>query len=264
MTLARQMGQGMLLVGISNSSISVGNVDVGGTGEAVGAALDFGVVDGLQLGLFLDFPVHPNADIDTFAVNGQYALTEFVNGRLDLGMQRIISSTTVLGRTITSSATGFAFGLGLPFKWRFSDQLAFVSGRPAAFAFGSPLQLVSSTSSGAGASSGLGILLTDDIFAMSIFDHAKIGALSLPVGLLAQVHPNVALELRAGYRLAFIIPETGDTQTESFVPLALDVLVSPVSFLDFGFTFELPGDVDSSTIGYADLRQFLIFVQGRF
>jgi hypothetical protein len=108
-----------------------------------------------------------------------------------------------------------------------------------------------------------------------------IGAVKLPLGLLFQPHARVALGLRTGYRMQFTSGEPhGGTLVQHEIPLAFDLVVSPLRQLDLGFTAGFAGRVAQNgngngsyenavlsmgvvNIGWADERQLSFWIGGR-
>ncbi len=163
------------------------------------------------------------------------------------------------------------FGVGAPYKLKLSAMFALVSGSPTARGFASQPLVV-----GAGQSSSYGgtVLLSNDIFAMAIYGFGvtggpiEVGVLTLPIGLLVQPHDRISFTARVGYRLAFAHAGR-ETPVIHFLPVAFDVVVNPVRMLDIGFTAALWGYLATDTrsasgLGYADLRQFDVWVAARF
>lgn len=214
--LPMMMAQPEFVVGIIHTSAD--------TGEALNFAFDMGVMDKLQAGALLNFPVNPNADFGYFLVNGQYGINEMLNARLDIGASK------------QGDSTGFTFGIGAPIKYKLNPMIALTSGRPYAY--------------GAG----------DDIIQMTIVSGAKVFLLVIPVGLLAQVHEMIAVGVRTGFRFQSVSPDMGDSITSKYVPLAFDGMVNIIKMIDVGFTFELAGNTDD----YAGTQNISIWAQARF
>jgi hypothetical protein len=186
--------------------------------EALQFAADYGILHHLQAGAVVDVQVSPSSDFARGLLSGQYQLLAFAAVRIDLGAQRV------------GGDIDFAFGVGLPLHLKLTDTLALVSSRP--YAYGAE----------------------DDLFSFRAGSNGSISELRLPVGILYQVHPNVALVGRTGIR---------SQDSATFVPLGVDATVS-VSRLDFGVTLDLAGQVSpSSGPGYFDLLTVRGFAQVR-
>jgi hypothetical protein len=186
--------------------------------EALQFAADYGILHHLQAGAVVDVQVSPSSDFARGLLGGQYQLLAFAAVRIDLGAQRV------------GGDIDFAFGVGLPLHLKLTDTLALVSSRP--YAYGAE----------------------DDLFSFRAGSNGSISELRLPVGILYQVHPNVALVGRTGIR---------SQDSATFVPLGVDATVS-VSRLDFGVTLDLAGQVSpSSGPGYFDLLTVRGFAQVR-
>lgn len=221
----------------------------------------------LQVGVLFDIPVHPDANFGTFLANVQAGLGRAINFRMDLGVEQA-SFGTPLGST---TKAGFLFGVGLPLKARVNRYFAITSGSAAARGFGAfPLLPLDANSTSALYESLP--LLPGDFFTFFVLpgdngaSPAYLGSFTLPIGFLVQPHPVVAIGVRTGYRMQFT-GGGGSTQAtlNHFVPLAFDLVVTPIKQLDLGFTATLWGLVagDSTTVmapGYADLRIFELYL----
>ena len=186
--------------------------------EALQFAADYGILHHLQAGAVVDVQVSPSSDFERGLVSGQYQLLEFAAVRLDLGAQRVAGNLN------------FAFGAGLPLHLKLTDAFALISSRP--YAYGAE----------------------DDLFSFRAGSGRSVSELRLPVGILYQLHPNVALVGRSGIR---------SQDSAYFVPFGADATVS-VSRLDFGVTFDLAGQVSPSNgPGYFDALSVRGFAQVR-
>jgi hypothetical protein len=186
--------------------------------EALQFAADYGILHHLQAGAVVDVQVSPSSDFARGLLTGQYQLLAFAAVRLDLGAQRV-----------DNGDLDFAFGIGVPLHLKLTDTLALVSSRP--YAYGAE----------------------DDLFSVRARS-STISELRLPVGVLYQVNPYVALVGRTGIR---------NQGSAYFVPLGVDATVS-VSRLDVGVTLDLAGQVSPSNgNGYFDLLTVRGFAQVR-
>lgn len=186
--------------------------------EALQFAADYGILHHLQAGAVVDVQVSPSSQFARGLLTGQYQLLEFAAFRLDLGAQRV-----------DNGDLDFAFGIGLPLHLKMTDNVALVSSRP--YAYGAE----------------------DDLFSFRA-GHGSISEFRLPVGVLYQLNPYVALVGRTGIR---------NQGSAYFVPLGVDATIS-VSRLDFGVTLDLAGQVSPSNgNGYFDLLTVRGFAQVR-
>lgn len=186
--------------------------------EALQFAADYGILHHLQAGAVVDVQVSPSSQFERGLVSGQYQLLNFAAFRLDLGAQRVDSGSLY-----------FAFGVGLPLRLKLTDTLALVSSRP--YAYGAE----------------------DDLFSVRA-GSSTISELRLPVGVLYQVNPYLAVVGRSGIR---------NQGSAYYVPFGADVTVS-VSRLDLGVTFDLAGQVSPDNgSGYFDLLTVRGFAQVR-
>ena len=94
----------------------------------------------------------------------------------------------------------------------------------------------------------------DALFDFRAGSNGSLSEFRLPIGILYQLHPNVALVGRTGFR---------SQDSATFVPFGVDATVS-VSRLDVGVTFDLAGQVSPSNgPGYFDLLTVRGFAQVR-
>src|SRR5512134_1084333 len=198
----------------------------GVTGTQLAASFDIGLMEKLQAGATIGFPLNnPDPTFGSFFANAQYGIAEFANVRLDVGAVKVAPGVPAMGAA--GGSTGFAFGVGAPIKYRLNDMFAITSGRPYAWAVG------------------------DDIITMQFVNSQTFGFVHIPVGVLAQLHPMVAASLRVGGRFGIADAKKANGDTIIQIPVGVDLLVNALKDLDLGLSFDLPGDKDA----YADLRQ---------
>jgi hypothetical protein len=186
--------------------------------EALQFAADYGILHHLQAGAVVDVRVSPSSDFARGLLSGQYQLLAFAAVRIDLGAQRLDSGDLY-----------FAFGVGAPVHLKLTDTLALISSRP--YAYGAE----------------------DDLFSFRA-GSTTISELRLPVGILYQVNPYIAVVGRTGIR---------SQDSATFVPFGVDATVS-VSRLDFGVTLDLAGQVSPGNgPGYFDRLTVRGFAQVR-
>jgi hypothetical protein len=91
--------------------------------------------------------------------------------------------------------------------------------------------------------------------------------INLPIGLLLQPDPHLALMLQAGYSAVIRISAmtSGNTGTLHFIPVGVEAVVGPTADLDIGLRFFLDGYVGNSggsvdlRVGYLDLRALMLW-----
>jgi hypothetical protein len=179
--------------------------------------------------------------------NLQHAFTPWMGARVDVGAAS------------SSTATDYepSFGLGIPLRYRFDEHFALISGQ--------------TEGRGIGSLSGDGDWATftpsQDLFTMrqvsprcflaqSSFKGGPgvpgfttgcgsgwYGTSGLPVGILFQPRPGIALSLRSGVRCSFAI-DTGGTPGPGlplFIPVGVRALFSPWSNVDLGIEVQTAG-----------------------
>jgi hypothetical protein len=243
---------------------------VGGTGslegETVALGADFGI-GGSQIGIAVALPIHPGAAFGSVLISETFALDPHIAGRVDLGFESIGFNGDVPGGT--SHTSRYFTGLGFPLKVPLSSTVAFVSGRTGAVQFGHFNNL------GQG-DTGLyfgGSFFTEgaaDNLVLSGGDNssATIFGINVPLGLLVQPSPLLALTLSAGYSAMVIIPNGGSTEALHYVPIGLEATVSPAQAIDLGVRFFVDGYVANSGAGgsgpgYFDLRALMFWIKFR-
>ena len=73
-------------------------------------------------------------------------------------------------------------------------------------------------------------------------------SLSAPFGLLWQIDRGLAATFRFGYEVV-VSTDSDRTGTQHFIPLGLDVVVTPVEILDVGATVALAGQITETGAG---------------
>jgi hypothetical protein len=234
----------------------------GGTsldGETLAAGIDYGVSDKVQLGLAAAFPINPGAAFGS--VLGSLAASGGNNGavRLDAGYERfgVNGSGASFGN---NHADRFFGGIGAPIKIPLSPTVAFVSGRVGAVHFGHFNNL---GTTGSGLYIGASALSEQaaDILVISGGNNGTntLVGVNLPVGLLVQPDPHLALTLQAGYSAVI-----SNGATDHYIPLALEAVVSPAQLLDIGARFALDGFVGGrGGQGYFDQRALMFWIRLR-
>ena len=271
--LPRFIFQPWVEFGITNSSIyedaELDTTKKVGTGCTVSFGVDIGLPGRFQLGALFALPVSPSADIGTFVFDLQYGLLKQLNLRLDLGAQHQLVHALLAGALYSQTLDGFVMGVGAPLKIKLHRMLALTSGSTMARGFETPPVITAGQAVSFGS-----IVASQDIFSLGVWnqsgDNVVGGVINLPVGLLFQPHPMLALQARTGYRLSFT-KQSGGSSTTHMVPVALDVVVTVARRIDLGFTASLTGTVhgttasgDPTTFSYLDIRKFDLWVAARF
>jgi len=247
------------------------------TGATLGASVDFGITSGVQLGLAVVAPIAPGAGFGSIYASAAFALGRAAALRLDAGYERFGFNGTGADQAGANSNTVFG-GVGVPIKVPITSTLAFVSGSTGAMNFahftnvgsnGTGLYLGANTIGSEGADlisveSGNGVNGGNDNSGVAI-------SVNLPVGLMFQPDPHFAITLRTGYSAAISLPsDSSGNEAYHFIPVGLDVVVSPVKLLDIGASFALAGYVGNTGgsadpgINYADIRAFSVWARARF
>jgi hypothetical protein len=234
------------------ASGSSGGSGAPGPGFVTEVALTLGMPWDTQLGLY-ERQVFPQtesgiSEAANLMLNVQHAFLRQLAARADLGF--------------SSGESGFAnpgisLGIGAPLRWRFDEHVALISGEALGRAFGSP------SADGDKAT----FTPSEDLFTVRqinlvCFEAAPprfpgggfggggcggngwIGTVGLPIGLLVQPTPGLALSVRTGVRVSFgvnVATPVGPGSSPFYIPFAADVAVTPVRWLDVGVTGQVAG-----------------------
>jgi opacity protein-like surface antigen len=227
-------------------------------GLSLEMGFDFGASDKTQGGIALALPITPGAGFGSILGTAVYGASPNLGIRLDAGYERIGFNGG--SGFLTGHANRFFGGLGVPIRVPITPMVAFVSGRTSSVQFG---HFNNFGDSGVGFYSGASSFpeSSSDFFVISGGDSStttNVG-IHLPLGLLLQPEPHLALRLESGY--AALINDSG---TLHFIPLAVEAIVTPVPRLDFGLRFVVDGNVaGSSAFGYFDQRALMFWLRLR-
>jgi hypothetical protein len=134
-----------------------------------------------------------------------------------------------IGAQRVGEDVGFAVGVGLPLRLKLAESLALISSRPNAYG------------------------AEDDILTLTTAGSTTT-TFRIPVGILYQLDKHLSFAVRSGF---------ASRDSAQFIPLGLDFTVS-VSRLDFGATFDLPGQIAPDMApGYFDALTLRAFAQFR-
>lgn len=89
---------------------------------------------------------------------------------------------------------------------------------------------------------------------------------NLPIGVLVQPDPHFAFVIHSGYSAPIAIPSSGSTEVEHFIPVGLDLIVTPNKQVDIGLSFARVGLVASSngnSPGYTDIFNAALWLRRR-
>ncbi len=238
-------------------------------GETVALGVDYGANDQIELGLSTVFPVNPGAAFGSIVGSASIAVDPRAAVRLDVGYENYGLNGDVPGG-VDTHVSRFMMGIGAPAKIPLSPTIAFVTGRTGAVDFGHFRNL---------GENGVGLYLGSSFFTEGasdffVFSKGDSGSstnfgINLPLGLLLQPDPHVAITLQAGYSAAISVPDTGSAVALHFIPVALEAVVTPVAALDIGFRFFVDGYVAETGggggggPGYFDLRALMLWFRMR-
>jgi hypothetical protein len=227
-------------------------------GLSLAMGIDFGVNDKTQAGIALALPITPGAGFGSILGTVVYGTSPNVGFRLDAGYERIgFNGGSGL---LAGHANRFFGGLGVPIKVLITPTVAFVSGRTSSVQFG---HFNNFGDSGVGFYSGASSFpeSSADFFMISGGDNntnTNFG-IHLPLGLLVQPDPRLALTLESGYSALM-----NDSGSVHYIPLAVEAVVTPVPRVDIGTRFIVDGKVAGSTaFSYFDQRALFFWVRVR-
>jgi hypothetical protein len=228
LTLPQGGIEGELALIITRFSVATPVGTASSTGEAMVLGGRYGIMPALNAGAELSFNLNPDANFNTFLVNGEY---EFMPGSMMMAAGRVDLGVTHTSAGMVSS-NAFDLGLGVPFKYVLTPMFAFISGSQYSIA-------------------PFGFSPSSDILFFQFGDSTAVG-LNIPVGLLAQIHPMFAAQFRTGFSL--VHTSAADTK---FVPINFD-LISNLNAggvgIDPYFSWSIAGNTDD----YSALMSFFI------
>jgi len=237
-------------------------------GETLALGVDFGATDQFQLGFVVALPIHPGAGFGSILGGAGVALGKESALRIDVGYERVgfNGDTGTLGLTHIDR---FFSGIGGHIKVPITPTIAFVSGRTGVVHFGH-FDNIGDSGTGFYLGSSLLTEAASDFFVVSggSNDSSTNIGINLPLGLLLQPDPQLAITLQAGYSAVIQIPSSGSAQALHFVPIGLQAVVSATPALDIGASFFLDGYVGNSggssgNPGYFDLRALMLWFRVR-
>ncbi|TMB11050.1 MAG: hypothetical protein E6J66_10080 [Deltaproteobacteria bacterium] len=197
--------------------------------------LDVGVTDEVQLGLSAAPRIAPNGGFDHLAIRTTYLAHEHVAVRLDTG----VYDTRVHGET-----PGFAGGIGMSLRIPLlAERVALISGR---FTGLPPI--------GPRFSPWPSLSFADDLVTIDVNGRVRTASVGIPLGVLVQVVPLLAAQVRAGYRHVF-----GAYSSADYVPIGVDLLAS-TGTMDFIISAEMPRKLQAASNIYEGRVQ----LQARF
>lgn len=251
MVLPKGTLQGSTEMGLAHASTN----GQGSTGFATSFGFEAGLGSRMQVGAAFSVPFSPKFTLGYFFVDGQYGITDFMNLRLNLGMNSSTSATGEAGNVVmnddgtfsfegggSSVSRAFAGGIGAPIRLRLNERWALISGRTNIHA------VIPNAGQGVD---------TDDIFTWQLASNAGFTSLGLPVGIETAFSETWSGRFRTGVRGLM------GNASGTFIPLAFDTMVVPSRNWDLGATVALAGQV-SSGAGYFDAQNFTLWAQTRF
>jgi hypothetical protein len=197
--------------------------------------LDVGVTDEVQLGVSVVPRIAPNGGFDHLAIRTTYLAHEHVAVRLDTG----VYDTRLYGET-----PGFAGGIGMSLRVPVvAERVALISGR---FTGLPPI--------GPRFSPWPSLSFADDLVTVDMNGRVRTGSVGIPLGVLVQVFPFLAAEVRVGYHHVF-----GAYSSADYVPIGFDLLAS-TGTMDLIISVEMPRKLQAASNMYEGRVQ----LQARF
>jgi hypothetical protein len=196
--------------------------------------LEARVTDALEVGFSMAPRIAPNGGFDHFAIRTTYLAHQNVGVRLDTGLYD----------SVITGSPGFAAGVGLSLRIPLvPGRVAVVTGR---FTGLPPI--------GPRFSPWPSFSFADDVLTLDVNGNARTGSVGFPVGILVQLTPSLATQLRAGYRHTF-----GGYASADYAPVGVDLLTSSGT-TDFIISCETPRKLQAASTVY----QGRILLQSRF
>lgn len=207
-------------------------------GASAGAAAAVGLELGLgggEAGLAVALPAAPGFGFGSVYGSAAWSLQRNSAFRIDLGFDH---SQGDVGRP---NQNFYSAGAGLLFSWRLTRSVALTFGRSRAIDFGRFVNVsLGGTGFYTGATSGF------DSADVVVYTKQEDGPTqvsgSTPFGLLWQALPELAATLRFGYEIV-ISTDGGQDGTQHFIPLGIDLVLTPVPDVDVGASLSLAGQI---------------------
>lgn len=219
----------------------------GASAGAVGAlGIELGLGDG-EAGLAVALPAAPGFGFGSAYGSMAWSIYKERALRVDLGFDH---SQGDVGRP---NHNFYSFGVGLISSWRLGPSWALTFGRSRAVDFG---RFVNVSLGGTGFYSGAtsGFDSADFVVYTKEEDGPAQILVAAPFGLLWQIDRGLAATFRFGYEL--VASTEGVLEgTQHFIPLGLDVVVTPFPTFDAGVTVALAGQIaqtGTSASGFTD------------
>ncbi len=216
---------------------------------ALGIAIDVGVSKRWQLGLRFDALLYDQAAFGAFRGDIEVALSRGVSFHLQFGVERIGY------RDVTASPDyGPILSFGFPSKWKVHPRVAIVTGGLPGMHFNRAFPARSGTVYDSLA------FVSDGLFSIHLDENHAIGSIFIPVGVLVQLHPKIALLASVGGRITMIHVVLDPIVYKWAVPLIADLILSPSRYFEVGIGYSLPGYVHD----YGAAHQFGFWFRSHF
>jgi len=209
-------------------------------GSVAGLGIEIGLGEG-EAGLAVALPAAPGFGFGSVYGSGAWSIYKDLAFRVDLGFDH---SQGDVGRPNHNFYSG---GAGLISSWRLGPSWALTFGRSRAIDVG---RFVNVSQGGAGFYSGATSRFdsADLVVYMKEEDGPTQVLVGAPFGLLWQIDRGLAATFRFGYEVV-VSTDSDRTGTQHFIPLGLDVVVTPIEILDVGATVALAGQIAETGAG---------------
>ena len=213
----------------------------------------------VQLGLAVALPIHPGAGFGSVVGSVGIAGDQSYGGRLDFGYERIGQN----GGSGEFHDDRFMGGIGVLFKAPISPTIALVTGRMGAIQFGHFRNLGINEDGLYLGSTSFFTDMSSDLLTITGGNNLTNLGFNLPLGLLVQSNQRLAFTLHAGYSLQ-LSTSSGRTLALHFVPVGIEVVVTPAPALDIGLHVFVDGYVGGDlNMGYLDMRGLMAWLRFR-
>lgn len=203
-------------------------------GSAAAVGIELGLGDG-EAGFAVALPVAPGLGFGSVYGSAAWSIQKQLAFRVDLGFEH---SQGDVGR---SDENFYTAGAGLLFSSRLGPAWALTFGQSRAINFARFVNLsLGGTGFYTGATAGFDS--TDVVVYTKQEDGPTQISGSAPFGLLWQALPELAATLRFGYEV--VVSTDGNRNgTQHFIPLGLDLVLTPVPAVDVGASLSLAGKI---------------------
>ena len=252
------------------------------TGESAAIHLAYGAFENAQVGLTLALPIHPGMAFGSVVLDAAFAFGPTLALRADAGMEQIGVNGDNTGPN--NHANRYLLGIGPYGRVAIAPALDLLWGRTSSLPMSRFVNVDAQNSMGFYHGANYASLIYANcipapslgdmlVFSAGSNDTWSIIDVNIPFGLRLTPLPALSLTLQAGYSGFVAIPPSGTGDQgfgHHYLPVGLEVALSPVKSLEVGVNASLDGYLGASGAGavrgdpgYFDMRSVLVWFRYR-